>query len=142
MDHKRGFTLVELLVAMAVSAIVFLGVISMFSSILNADKNLDNYVQAQDAHRIVSITVEKDIRSSSQNISLSITGTCTAIKDLNTDEVIEYCLSGNDLSRNGSLLSGNIGMFSLTKENEMINLLIETELKREVIQHEKTIHLR
>ncbi len=142
MELKKGFTLVELLVAMAVSAIVLLGVISMFSSILKAEDQLDSYVQAQDSVRIISITVEKDIRTSSQQIVISNSGTCTIIEDTNALEVIEYCLSNKNLTRNDQHIGSNIKVFSVYQENEMIKLLVESEYKKEVIRHEKAIHLR
>lgn len=142
MEAKRGFTLIELIIAMAVSSILVLGLIYVLSTILKAEKVQDEFVRAQEAVRITSLAIEKDIRQSSQQLEVRHEGNCTYVDDTKTLVSQAYCINDHFLEHNGVVLSNNIEFFEIEKENMRISIVVRSKFREDIIVYEKTIFLR
>lgn len=124
---QKGFTLVELLVAMAISIIVMAAVYSTYRSQQQSYIVQDQVAAAQQNLRAAMYVMTKDIRmagfdptqSGGFGIANAEAGTITFTSDNGTDsgeygsgavdtgEMITYSLSGKNLVRNGNDGSGN-----------------------------------
>lgn len=141
-NRKKGFTLVELIIAMAVSAIVLLGVVQLFSSIIKMSSTQDDYVKAQDAIRTVGVQVESDIRGSSQSMNVALLNGCTVLTDTVTNQKVQYCLNGKVLKRNGSVVIEGVKEFSVTQNLKQMTIKIVGAYQERVINYEKILYLR
>lgn len=141
-NRKQGLTLVELVIAMAVSAIVLLGVVQLFSSILKMSATQDNYVKAQDAIRVVGVQIESDIRGSSQSMNVAMLNGCTVLTDTVTKEAVQYCLNGKTLKRNGAVVIDGVKQFSVTQNLKQMSIKIVGEYQERTINYEKILYLR
>lgn len=142
MKNKRGFTLIEMIIALAVVTLVLGGLITVFRVIMKSNQTEQNYISAQDTLRTVSIHLEKEIRTSSQNIEISSLNNCTDIKDLTSNELKTYCLISDGIYFNNTLLINNVKSFDLIKVDNAIELKLESNFQEDVIVYEKTIYLR
>lgn len=142
MARKNGFTLIELLIAMSVSSLLILGLIYILSTIMNAEAKQSQFVKAQDAVRIVSLTIEKDIRESSQELQIRNEGSCIHIDDTKFISTKSYCLDGSTLKLNDAIISDNVIFFDITKVGMKINIIVHSEFREDIIDYEKTIFLR
>jgi len=124
---QKGFTIVELLVAMAISVVVMAAVYSTYRSQQQSYIVQDQVAAAQQNLRAAMYVMTKDIRmagfdptqSGGFGIADARTGTITFTSDNGTDsgeygsgavdtgEMITYSLDGKNLVRNGNDGSGN-----------------------------------
>lgn len=155
MKNNKGFTLVEVLIAMLITGIIFTSVYFLFIKVFTMNKEQNDFIQMQDAMRNVAHIVEKDIRKSTQNIEFVEAGNEIKIyyldyslnrmlDDTGNEIKITYKLSDDVLYRNGNYLMNNLDNFELTYEE--VRLYVELKLnsktdKREV-KHDKKIYLR
>lgn len=69
-NKKRGFTLIELIIVMAVAAIIMVGALNVFIATTKMQAKEQSYAQAQSSVRLITTQLSKDIRMSSQTLSL------------------------------------------------------------------------
>lgn len=142
MNKSKGFTLIELVVALAISTIILGVIFVVFSSIMKTYTNEKNRILLQDANRIVSLTIEGDIRKSSQSISIVEDGACFQIVDTIMGSSTTYCIEENTVSRDGVFLSDNIQDVNLVLNGNAVTLDIIVFSAEETLNYEKTIYLR
>ncbi len=126
--NEHGFTLVELLVAMAISGIVMAGVYSVYYSQQKSYMAQEQIAVMQQNLRAAMLFMEREIRmagcdptgkavdftvwdisSSSFHFTLDIEKTGGAYGQISGgNEDITYVLSGTELRRNGNLIAENI----------------------------------
>lgn len=148
-------TLIEIIVAMAITAIVLAAVYSIFFSSFRMNEEQNRYVEAQDALRIASLRIEQDIRSSSQNITIVQEGNSVQIVDNSeTDKFpnIEYYVdSDHILYRNNIRISDRIVSLEISNpyddaleaiNESIVDVLLKSDFNGEVIVHEQRVYLR
>lgn len=147
MVRRKGFTLVELIIAMAVTVIVLTMVVTFISTFLNINRQQNEYVKAQDSLRLAGIRIEKDIRESSQNITVSrdLNG-CYRITDTgDSGSVKTYCLVEKNLNRNSVYLVGNIDSISVelsSSSGTYVIIKITGSYEGRSLNYEQKIYLR
>ena len=104
MNKKKGFTLIELIIVISILSVVSLMLVSIFSFSINSNRKNTELVNNTDAIRLLSNTIEKDIRKSSQFISVNKNDACFEITDLIDNEKIVYCLDDGKVYRNSAFL--------------------------------------
>ena len=104
MNKKKGFTLIELIIVISILSVVSLMLVSIFSFSINSNRKNTELVNNTDAIRLLSNTIEKDIRKSSQFISVNKNEACFEITDLIDNEKIVYCLDDGKVYRNSAFL--------------------------------------
>ena len=135
-NNKGGFTLVELLIAMAISTVVMTAIYSAYRSQLKSHITQQKVVEMQQNARAAMFVMEREIKMSgydpdrSQDAQITvadnntITFTVSAISDgIDNDgdgdidtadsdggevQTITYSIGGPDLQRNGALVAENI----------------------------------
>lgn len=129
LTNKRGFTLTELLVAMALSAVVMASIGYVYYTQQKSYLVQENLAAAQQNIRTAMYFMERDIRmagcdpteNAGAGIGTAGTNTIAFTSDLNgdrdtgdTDESVTYSLADNDgdgdndLERNSNLIAENI----------------------------------
>ena len=104
MNKKKGVTLIELIIVISILSVVSLMLVSIFSFSINSNRKNTELVNNTDAIRLLSNTIEKDIRKSSQFISVNKNDACFEITDLIDNEKIVYCLDDGKVYRNSAFL--------------------------------------
>lgn len=142
MDHKKGFTLVELIITLAIASIILTGLVSVFSSIMKSSEREKRYVEIQDSVRILNVHFEKMIRTSSQNITVSESNGCYHIYD--TVDMVDQsiCRDGSELYVNDSLLVDNLKALEIYHMSNTIIFKGILNNSEEDFHYEKTIYLR
>ncbi|AMC93162.1 hypothetical protein AOC36_04000 [Erysipelothrix larvae] len=143
MQDRKGFTLIELIIAMLISGIVLTILTTFVIYVLNIQRNQENFLIAQDAVRVAGLKIEKDIRTSSQSIKVSTESNCTTISENDFDVPIIYCLSQNTLTRNGDFVTNNIETFTITQRlSDAIDIYIKGVYEGRAIEYDQKIYLR
>lgn len=143
--HKKGFTLVELVIVIAVFAILSGAVSSFFIFTSRINQDQTDYVEAQDTVRTVATTVESDIRASTQAAD-AISGQGTVndpyiiVQASGAD--VQYYNQDNVLYRNGAALLNHVNVFSLTLNDFLVTLSIESAFAERTIQYDQKVYLR
>ena len=139
MLNKKGFTLIELIIVMAVFAILASMAVSVFSFGLKSNQKNQEQQESTSTLRLVSSIVEKDIRKSSQNLELihdNNNPNCFKLLDLDDSETTDsevsydYCLQGDNLYRNQVFLIDKIKAFEMHEitdetSSELIGITIK-----------------
>jgi len=106
--QRKGFTLVETLVAVAIGSMIFLAVFNFGQGIFSFNTSAQGNLSAQSDGRQVLKSMVKELRSASPSnlgsypISLANATALTFFVDLDGDgykEQVRYFLSGNELKR-------------------------------------------
>lgn len=163
-EYKKGFTLVEVLIAMFVTSILLAAVYFLFVRVFTMNSQQTQFIEAQDTLRTVSYIVEKDVRKSTQHLKVNKIGNDTHLifldrhgNELKDDKgnlvEIIYTLENDQLKRNGKNILDRVDDFTLEMNHDFedddnnpvdeyvyIKLLSKTS-KREVT-HDKKIYLR
>ncbi len=160
MNNKKGFTLIEVVIAMFVTTILLAAVYFMFVRVFEMNLDQSQYIEAQDTLRTVSQIVESDVRRSTQFMEVEESSGVVTLKFLvNKKGVLEplkddagnqvkmtYELKDEVLYRNSQRLMDRVNEFELTKvdspEGDYLNLIIISETKTREVRHEKKIYLR
>ncbi len=113
MDRK-GFTLIELVIVIAIVGIVSLGIVNIVSYSMNiVSKETVNIDQQTDV-RIVLVNFEKDLRRSNQEV--------TKVDDCVYVNSISYCLDNHSLTRDDIVLANNIEVFEVSVSTTFIDI--------------------
>lgn len=150
MKDKKGFTLVEVIIAMFITTVLIAAVYFMFIRVFQMNREQDQFIQMQDSLRTVSIIVEKDIRKSTQNVDIKKEGNTTTLQYLDdtgqklegSENIFTYKLENNRLYRNGNFLMENLEEFELTNHNYYVNLELKSKTGKREVSHDKKIYLR
>src|SRR3990167_8115972 len=106
--NKKGFTLTEIIVVVAISSVIFIAVFNFGNSIFSFNSNAQKNLSAQTDARRVLKNIVKELRSASPSslgsypITLASTSTLTFFANIDSDsykEQIRYFLSGPELKR-------------------------------------------
>ena len=155
-NNKGGFTLIELMIAMAISTVVMTAIYSAYRSQLKSHITQQKVVEMQQNARAAMFVMEREIKMSgydpdrSQDTEITvadnntITFTVSAISDgIDNDgdgdidtadsdggevQTITYSLGGQDLQRNGAVVAENIEVLDFVYLDENRNLLGPTPL--------------
>ncbi len=155
-NNKGGFTLIELMIAMAISTVVMTAIYSAYRSQLKSHITQQKVVEMQQNARASMFVMEREIKMSgydpdrSQDTEITvadnntITFTVSAISDgIDNDgdgdidtadsdggevQTITYSLGGQDLQRNGAVVAENIQVLDFIYLDENRNLLGPTPL--------------
>ena len=155
-NNKGGFTLIELMIAMAISTVVMTAIYSAYRSQLKSHITQQKVVEMQQNARAAMFVMEREIKMSgydpdrSQDTEITvadnntITFTVSAISDgIDNDgdgdidtadsdggevQTITYSLGGQDLQRNGAVVAENIQVLDFIYLDENRNLLGPTPL--------------
>jgi len=136
--NKKGLTLIELLVAIAVLGFVLAGVTTIVAFASKFFSEEDSSIIRQENLRIVTVNFEKDVRKSDQNVTEN--NGCILI------DSITYCLVGNDITRNDAIIAKEIDTFdvNLAGDGSYLDLLVITtaDERGKTMQAETRIYLR
>lgn len=155
-NNKGGFTLIELMIAMAISTVVMTAIYSAYRSQLKSHITQQKVVEMQQNARASMFVMEREIKMSgydpdrSQDTEITvadnntITFTVSAISDgIDNDgdgdidtadsdggevQTITYSLGGQDLQRNGAVVSENIEVLDFVYLSEDRTPLLATPL--------------
>lgn len=124
-NKEQGFTLIELVVAMAIFAILGLMTITVFSAGLKFTDRNQNIQERTESIRLVFRILDKDLRTSSQYIAVEDKDSCYTLKDKKSkqDDLV-YCLLDDTLSKNGKVLIDKIGGFKIEALGKVLKVEI------------------
>lgn len=123
MKNKRGFTLVELILVMAVTTILLGTVITILLQSISLYKIDETKSANQDSINLVSSSIETKLRSV---ISVSVSGTDCVLTTASGDYVYALNTTTKILSVNGTTLTGGIASFSCTVTGDVVTVNITT----------------
>jgi prepilin-type N-terminal cleavage/methylation domain-containing protein len=128
--NNKGFTLIELVVTMAVLSIVMGLIVGLVTQSLKFFRDEDNQVTNQAALRQIALEFEKDVRKYVlAETEFEISGNCSIIKPL-IESNISYCYDSvnKTVTRNGLVIGENVGQFTAVynNANHYITLLIQS----------------
>ncbi|CAM3581707.1 type II secretion system protein [Erysipelothrix urinaevulpis] len=140
MNKKEGFTLLELVIVMALISVVGLLLMSVFLTSHKSNKKNEALQKRTESVRLVSHIIDTDIRKSSQELTLTNNGTCYDLTDSVDSSSIEYCFKNNSVFRQGSFLIDEVNDFQIkTLENKGFMIMIEDSGGE---KYEQTIYFR
>lgn len=132
MQDNKGFTLIELVIVIAVLSIVSLMTVSIFSFGIKSNNKNNEIKENTESVRLLFSIIEKDIRISSQNLSLEecnqASDTCFLLKDSNVENGdFEYHLKDDGFYRNKVFIIDRIKLFEIQKleDEKGIKIIIE-----------------
>jgi len=120
---NRGFTLVELMVALLIFTIIGGVLASIFASGVIFYGNENSQVENQEAINLVSVALEKDIRKTSL---MTVSSGCLSMTQ--SDGVVLYCYdSANKLiKRNSVITARRIDLFTFLINNTELSVSIRS----------------
>ena len=140
MNKKKGFTLIELIIVISILSVVSLMLVSICSFSINSNRKNTELVNNTDAIRLLSNTIEKDIRKSSQFISVNKKDACFEITDLIDNEKIVYCLDDGKVYRNSAFLIDYVKKIDIQNiDDEYIYIKLDDS---EGNHYEQTVYYR
>jgi prepilin-type N-terminal cleavage/methylation domain-containing protein len=134
----KGFTLIELIIVIALITIISAGVVGIVIFSTDFFKSEDSDIIRQENVRIVTVNFEKDVRKSNQEV-VEIDG-CINVN------AVEYCLTNNAIYRDGIQLAHSISLFEidLAVDGSFLDLLVVSTPNNEgdEVSTETRIYLR
>jgi prepilin-type N-terminal cleavage/methylation domain-containing protein len=126
MKNKKGFTLVELIVVLAVTTILLGTIISIFLQSISYFKIDETKAANQDSINIVSTSFDQKIRSA-DSVSGGVS-TCTITALSGTEYIYSLDASTHILTLNGAYLTSRIATFSciVSVDGDSVTLLVST----------------
>lgn len=116
MKKNKGFTLIEVVVVVAVLSLMLAGMFSIFDTGIKMYAKDSTQVANQESIRTVMTSIEKKIRKADHpNSPFSISGNCLIIRSATT--IDNYCLSGNSITLNGNPILDRVATFTLSVSN-------------------------
>lgn len=128
---KKGFSLVEIIIVIAIATAIFLAVFNFGNSIFSFNSNAQKNLSAQTDARRVLKTIVRELRSASPSslgsypIALASSTAITFFSNIDSDsykEQVRYFMQGNELKKGVIKPSGSPLTYNPT--NEKITLLI------------------
>lgn len=132
MKVNKGFSLMEIIIVIGISAVIFMGVFNFGQGIFSFNSTAQKNLAAQSGARRVLKTIVKELRSTSPSslgaYPISQVGTSSIIFFSNIDsdvlkEQIRYFLQGTELRRGVVKPSGN--PLTYNQANEQVTSLIK-----------------
>jgi prepilin-type N-terminal cleavage/methylation domain-containing protein len=129
--NNRGFNLVEIVVVVAITSVIFLAVFNFGQGIFSFNSNAQANLSAQSDARRVLKNIVKELRSTSPSslgsypISLAGTSALTFFVNLDGDiykEQVRYFLQGKELKRGVIKPSGSPLIYN--PANEQVSILV------------------
>ena len=139
---KKGFTLIEIMVALLITGIVLTAVYFVFIRSHNINQEQQRFIEAQDALRIGGLQIESDIRRSSQSIDIEKHDACYHLIDKTDLKTTIYCVENDTLTRNGVILIDRIHSVEITNTSQYIDIELKAQYGGKEVTHEKKIYLR
>lgn len=123
--HKknRGFTLVELMVAILIFTIIGGVLASIFTSGVIFYGNENSQIENQEAINLVTVSLEKDIRKTS---ALSLSDGCLSL--MQSSGAVNYCYDSinKQVKRNSVITASNIDLFTFLINNTELDISIRS----------------
>lgn len=131
--NRKGFTLIELMIALIVFSIIGVGLTTVFASGLRFYADEKSQVENQQSLTQFSISLENDIRKSK---AASKTLNCLNLTQ-NNNSVVAYCYNSlsKSITRNTSEVAQNISTFTVTVSSNQIKLTLITSADQRLNQN-------
>jgi prepilin-type N-terminal cleavage/methylation domain-containing protein len=128
--NNKGFTLIELVVTMAVLSIVMGLIVGLVTQSLKFFRDEDNQVTNQAALRQIALDFEKDVRKYVITpTEYEVSGNCYIIKPI-IESNISYCYdsANKTVTKNGQIIGRSVEQFTAVYNttNHYITLLIQS----------------
>lgn len=141
--NKKGMTLVEVLVALLVTGIILSAVYFVLVRVTLMNKQQQEYVNVQNGLRNTMLVIEKDIRKSSQSITLATNASgCYIVSDIIDSQEFEYCVVDGVFLRNGQVLIDSVDQVNMELRDFYIKVTLTGNYGGEALKHEKKLYLR
>ena len=131
MNKRNGFTLIELIIVLAVSALLIVPIGSVLMSSMKNNTNEQERVESLSNVRAAAQIVEIEIRESNQSIEVEELDGCTLIYDTDSKDerylLSEYCVLDETLFHNDSVLVDRIALFSVVEDANKSYLVLTIE---------------
>jgi len=126
MKKSKGFTLIELIVVVAIIGVMLSGVLAIFDQGVKMYAKDNTQVANQQSLRTVMTSIEKKIRKAdhiNQPLYEDVSG-CLVVQS--KTEVDTYCKSGNSVTLNGASILDRISAFDIdvTNSNYTVSITI------------------
>jgi len=123
-NSRKGFTLIEVVITMMIVVMVFGVIASLVGFSTTFFKDESTQVANQESLRLVATYFEKDSRkyvSRNADISFNSTTNCAT---MGSTTIITYCLSSNNILRNGVVIANGVQSFNIVTDaaNSSIHL--------------------
>lgn len=126
LTNKKGFTLIELIVTMAVLSIFTYLITMLVTSSMGFFGDEESQVANQSALRIVAVQFEKDVRRHVIGSGeLVVSGSCYTITPV-YEANVAYCLVGSNVERNGLVIAEGVSVFTVSPYRTSDNSLLLT----------------
>ncbi len=153
MNDKKGFTLVEVMIALFVTSIILSAVYYLFINVSTMNKQQTDFIQIQDSLRTVSLITEKDIRRSPQKIEITTNDNTTTLyyldeegnKMIHEGKEVKYIyrLENGRLYRNDAFIMENLTKFELSQPQPFyVQLNLMSKIGNREVKHDQKIYLR
>lgn len=131
--NRKGFTLLELMIALIVFSIIGVGLTTVFASGLRFYADEKSQVENQQSLTQFSISLENDIRKSK---AASKTLNCLNLTQ-NNNSVVSYCYNSlnKSITRNTNEVAQNISTFTVTVSSNQIKLTLITSADQRLNQN-------
>ena len=143
MTNKKGFTVLELMVGLAIFSLISLMTLSIFSLGIKSTNLQRSQQEGNDSMRLVFNSIEKDIRESSQLVKISFDENTYYLTDLLNGTINSYSLENEILYKNGKYLIDQIKSFdieSLGNLQKIENHTVNEGFKLNLSLDEETIY--
>lgn len=139
--NKKGFTLIELVIAMAITTIVLSILVFVFTWGMRTYQTQQKFVNLQDSLRTSGMVIEKDIRASTQVLTITATTNCYTLTD-DESNINKYCLIDNVLTRNDVPLMDHLHTLEITQTSGFVRIYLAGTYEGKELHYEQNVYLR